>query len=158
MHIFDSSWNYKSERALSDNAQYAFDFKITKFVIVEANPLERQLMFFTIFPVIHNVALLTIYFFFPCLSMFKKDNNSVLDNYACSKVAFLHPLKKQFRKNPYITRNRPLSRGYIATFVFCVFHDKGSCKDVKQLSIIWCIWSFRYMLLRRVQKCHLGLA
>lgn len=99
---------------MSDNAQY---FKITKFVIVEANPLERQLMFFTIFPVIHNVALLTIYFFFPCLSMFKKDNNSVLDNYACSKVAFLHPLKKQFRKNPYIPRDRPESIWPLLFFV-----------------------------------------
>lgn len=94
-------------------------------------------MFFTIFPVIHNVALLKIYFFFPCLSMFKKDDNSVPDNYACSKVAFLHPLQKQFRKNPYtgIPSDRPLSREYmyITTF-FSVSYRIGEIRGLLEKS------------------------
>lgn len=35
------------------------------------------------------------------------------DNYASAKVAYLHPLKRQNRKNPYIQHDRPLSRNFI---------------------------------------------
>lgn len=47
------------------------------------------------------------------------------DTSASAKVAFLHPLKKQFRKTPYISNDRPLSRDYITTFASCVSHQTG---------------------------------
>lgn len=33
--------------------------------------------------------------------------NTVPDNYASAKVPFLHPLKIEFRKNPYKPNDRP---------------------------------------------------
>lgn len=43
--------------------------------------------------------------------------NTVPDNYASAKIAYLRPHKIQFRITPYKPKGRPLSRGYIITFV-----------------------------------------
>ena len=50
---------------------------------------------------------------------------------------------------------------YSATVYLCFctksfFKGNGGFKLLKQWSIIWHIWIFRYMQLKRVQKCHLG--
>lgn len=51
--------------------------------------------------------------------------NTVPDNYFSAVVAFLHPLKMQIRKNPYVPNHRSLPREFKTTFVFHVFHTTG---------------------------------
>lgn len=51
--------------------------------------------------------------------------NTVPDNYFSAVVAFLHPLKMQIRKNPYVPNYRSLPREFETTFVFNVFHMTG---------------------------------
>lgn len=51
--------------------------------------------------------------------------STVTDNYASAKVAPLHPLKRQFWKNPYIPNERPLSTEQTTTPATSVSHLTG---------------------------------
>lgn len=53
------------------------------------------------------------------------------DNFACAKVAFLRPLKMQFRENPFTLKDRPLSGEYTTTFVFSKSHLTGEIFNFK---------------------------
>lgn len=61
----------------------------------------------------------------------KHTKHFVPDNYASAKVAFLHTLKMQFRKNLYIPNANPLSKEYTSSFVFSVFHLTGKILTFK---------------------------
>lgn len=47
-----------------------------------------------------------------------KTINSLPDNYASANVEFSHPLRIQFRKNPFISNERPMPRECITTWVW----------------------------------------